>query len=69
MKNGVVGPIHPKAMPVRPTTLEEWSTWLAAPTEVALGGVNSRGSLDDLKVILGWVLEASHGCIGSFGLE
>ncbi|KQP27486.1 SOS response-associated peptidase [Methylobacterium sp. Leaf100] len=34
--NGVVGPIHPKAMPVLLTTPEEWSTWLAAPTEIAL---------------------------------
>jgi putative SOS response-associated peptidase YedK len=34
--NGVVGPIHPKAMPVMLTTPEEWSTWLAAPTEIAL---------------------------------
>ena len=34
--NGVVGPVHPKAMPVLLTTPEEWSTWLAAPTEIAL---------------------------------
>jgi putative SOS response-associated peptidase YedK len=34
--NGVVGPIHPKAMPVLLTTPEDWSTWLAAPTEIAL---------------------------------
>ncbi|KQP62798.1 SOS response-associated peptidase [Methylobacterium sp. Leaf112] len=34
--NGVVGPIHPKAMPVLLTTQEEWSMWLAAPTEIAL---------------------------------
>lgn len=34
--NGVVGPIHPKAMPVLPTTPEGWSAWLAAPTEMAL---------------------------------
>ncbi|MCJ2043802.1 SOS response-associated peptidase [Methylobacterium sp. J-078] len=34
--NGVVGPIHPKAMPVLLTTPEEWSAWLAAPTEIAL---------------------------------
>ncbi len=29
--NGVVRPIHPKAMPVILTTLEEWETWLCAP--------------------------------------
>ncbi|KQP05840.1 hypothetical protein ASF28_18240 [Methylobacterium sp. Leaf99] len=34
--NGIVGPVHPKAMPVLLTTPEEWSTWLAAPTEIAL---------------------------------
>lgn len=34
--NGVVGPVHPKAMPVLLTTPEEWSTWLEAPTEIAL---------------------------------
>lgn len=34
--NGVVGPIHPKAMPVLLTTPEEWLTWLEAPTEIAL---------------------------------
>lgn len=34
--NGVVSPIHPKAMPVLLTTPEEWSTWLSAPTEIAL---------------------------------
>lgn len=34
--NGVVGLIHPKAMPVLLTTPEEWRTWLEAPTEEAL---------------------------------
>ncbi|GJD30042.1 hypothetical protein PMNALOAF_1285 [Methylobacterium adhaesivum] len=34
--NGVVGPVHPKAMPVLLTTPEDWSTWLVAPTEIAL---------------------------------
>ncbi|CAA2145630.1 SOS response-associated peptidase [Methylobacterium bullatum] len=34
--NGIVGPVHPKAMPVLLTTPEEWQTWLEAPTEVAL---------------------------------
>lgn len=29
--NGVVGPIHPKAMPVLLTTAEEWDVWLRAP--------------------------------------
>lgn len=33
--NGVVGPIHAKAMPVLLTAPEEWSPWLAAPTEIA----------------------------------
>ncbi len=34
--NGVVGPVHPKAMPVLLTTEEEWRTWLTAPAEEAL---------------------------------
>lgn len=34
--NGVVGPVHPKAMPVLFTTPEECATWLQAPTEEAL---------------------------------
>lgn len=34
--NGIVGSVHPKAMPVLLTTPEEWSTWLSAPTEIAL---------------------------------
>lgn len=29
--NGVVGPVHPKAMPVLLTTPEEWDAWLRAP--------------------------------------
>ena len=33
--NGVVAPIHPKAMPVILTTPEEVSTWLTAPWEEA----------------------------------
>jgi putative SOS response-associated peptidase YedK len=32
----VVGPIHPKAMPVILTTPEEYDVWLNAPTEEAL---------------------------------
>jgi putative SOS response-associated peptidase YedK len=34
--NGVVGPVHQKAMPVLLTTKEECGTWLKAPTEEAL---------------------------------
>ena len=32
----MVGPIHPKAMPVILTTSEEYDFWLSAPTEEAL---------------------------------
>lgn len=32
----MVGPIHPKAMPVILTTAEEYDVWLNAPTEEAL---------------------------------
>lgn len=34
--NGVVGPVHPKAMPVLLTEPEEWATWLEAPAPEAL---------------------------------
>jgi putative SOS response-associated peptidase YedK len=34
--NGVVGPVHSKAMPVLLTTAEEWRIWLEAPAEEAL---------------------------------
>jgi putative SOS response-associated peptidase YedK len=34
--NGIVGPIHPKAMPVVLTTPEEYEIWLSAPAEEAL---------------------------------
>ena len=34
--NGVVAPIHPKAMPVILTTQDEIDRWLTAPAEVAL---------------------------------
>ncbi|MHC2104556.1 MULTISPECIES: SOS response-associated peptidase [unclassified Methylobacterium] len=34
--NGVVGPVHPKAMPVVLTEPEEWAAWLEAPTAEAL---------------------------------
>ena len=34
--NGVVGPVHPKAMPVVLTGPEEWAAWLGAPTAEAL---------------------------------
>ena len=33
--NGVVGPIHPKAMPVLLTTPDEMDTWMEAPLEIA----------------------------------
>ena len=33
--NGVVGPIHPRAMPVLLTTADEMDTWLEAPWETA----------------------------------
>lgn len=34
--NGVVGPVHPKAMPVLLTREEEWFEWLEAPPDEAL---------------------------------
>ena len=32
----MVGPVHPKAMPVILTQPEEWETWLTALADVAL---------------------------------
>lgn len=34
--DGMVGLVHPKAMPVLLTTAEEWRAWLEAPAEDAL---------------------------------
>ena len=34
--NAVVAPIHPKAMPVVLTTMEEFDAWLTAPAEEAM---------------------------------
>jgi putative SOS response-associated peptidase YedK len=34
--NDVVGPVHPKAVPVVLTTPEEIETWMTAPAEEAL---------------------------------
>jgi putative SOS response-associated peptidase YedK len=34
--NGIVGAIHPKAMPVILTTTEEYEVWLSAPANEAL---------------------------------
>ncbi|WP_414463356.1 SOS response-associated peptidase [Hyphomicrobium sp. DY-1] len=40
--NGVVGPIHQKAMPVLLTTEAEFDAWLTAPTEEAIFGCKGR---------------------------
>jgi len=48
--NGVVGPIHPKAMPVVLTTPEEYETWLTASAEVALK-LQRPLSNDMLKIV------------------
>jgi hypothetical protein len=44
--NGVVGPVHPKAMPVLLTTAEEWRAWLKAPVDeppAAAAAARGRG--------------------------
>jgi putative SOS response-associated peptidase YedK len=48
--NAVVGPIHPKAMPVILTTADEVDTWLSAPTPEAM--VLQRPLADDaLRIV------------------
>jgi putative SOS response-associated peptidase YedK len=48
--NGVVAPIHPKAMPVILTSPEEIATWMTAPAEVALE-LQRPLSDDALKIV------------------
>jgi len=48
--NGVVGPVHPKAMPVLLTKPEEWRTWLEAPVEEALQLQRPLAD-DEMKVV------------------
>jgi putative SOS response-associated peptidase YedK len=48
--NGVVAPVHPKAMPVILTTEREIETWLTAPAEEALK-LQRPLSDDALKIV------------------
>ena len=52
--NGVVAPIHPKAMPVILTTEQDIETWLTAPAEAAL---KLQRPVDGLKVVARGVKE------------
>ena len=52
--NGVVAPIHPKAMPVILTTEQEIKTWLMAPAEDAL---KLQRPVDGLKIVARGVKE------------
>lgn len=49
--NSIVGPIHPKAMPVILTTKDEITTWLTAPSQEALQ--LQRPLNDDLIEVIG----------------
>ena len=52
--NGVVAPIHPKAMPVILTTEQEIETWLTAPAEEAL---KLQRPMDGLQIVARGVKE------------
>ena len=64
--NKVVGPIHPKAMPVILTQPEEIERWLTAPAEEAL---DLQRPLDDgvLKIVATGERKTAGVDSGSFG--
>jgi hypothetical protein len=48
--NGIVGPVHPKAMPVLLNAAEEWEVWLRAPRSEA--ATLQRPLLDSMMSIV-----------------